>query len=76
VQAALDAVPANNAIPTVIELASGTYREVWEHGSKSPSGRAIDVSQRHPVSTQIGADQAAMMRDPALVLGGWQPPLR
>jgi hypothetical protein len=31
------------------------------------------VSQRLAASAQITADQAAMMRDPAVVLAGWQP---
>ena len=32
------------------------------------------VSKRLAGSTQISASQAATMRDPSAVLGGWQPP--
>lgn len=45
----------------------------WEYQSKSPSGALIDVSKRIAGSAQISADQAAQMRDPTVVLGGWQP---
>jgi pectin methylesterase-like acyl-CoA thioesterase len=46
----------------------------WEYQSVDPSGAAIDVSQRIAGSTQISATQAASMRDPTVVLAGWQPP--
>jgi pectin methylesterase-like acyl-CoA thioesterase len=45
----------------------------WEYGSVDPAGNPIDVSQRLAGSTQLTADQAAMMRDPTMVLGGWDP---
>jgi pectin methylesterase-like acyl-CoA thioesterase len=44
----------------------------WEYQSVDPSGAAIDVSQR--LFPQISASQAASMRDPTVVLAGWQPP--
>jgi pectin methylesterase-like acyl-CoA thioesterase len=45
----------------------------WEYGSKDPSGAPIDVSRRLSGSTQLSDPQAAMMRDPSVVLGGWTP---
>jgi hypothetical protein len=45
----------------------------WEYQSTDLQGNPIDVSQRLAASAQITADQAAMMRDPAVVLAGWQP---
>jgi pectin methylesterase-like acyl-CoA thioesterase len=47
----------------------------WEYQSVDPSGNPINVSQRVAGSTQITAAQAAMMRDPTVVLAGWQPPM-
>ncbi|WP_437554825.1 pectinesterase family protein [Sorangium sp. So ce367] len=46
----------------------------WEYQSRDVDGRLIDTSGRVAGSTQISAQQAAMMRDPAIVLGGWVPP--
>ncbi|MET0286092.1 MAG: pectinesterase family protein [Polyangiales bacterium] len=45
----------------------------WEHGSKNASGAPIDVSRRHARSRQLGAEEAARMRDPSQVLAGWAP---
>ncbi len=45
----------------------------WEYQSKTESGGAVDVSGR-VAGVQISASQAAQMRDPKVVLGGWQPP--
>ncbi|WP_437594315.1 pectinesterase family protein [Sorangium sp. So ce1000] len=46
----------------------------WEYQSRDTEGRLIDTSGRIAGSTQISAAQAAMMRDPSVVLGGWVPP--
>ncbi len=46
----------------------------WEYQSTDAAGNALNVSQRVAGSTQISASQAAQMRDPTVVLGGWQPP--
>jgi hypothetical protein len=46
----------------------------WEYQSVDSSGKAIDVSKRTG-GIQISASQAASMRDPAVVLAGWTPPL-
>jgi hypothetical protein len=48
--------------------------QFWEYQSKDPSGNPIDVSQRLAGSAQITDAQATMMRDPSVVLAGWQPP--
>lgn len=45
----------------------------WEYQSKNESGALVDVSGRVG-GKQISAEQAAQMRDPKVVLGGWQPP--
>jgi pectin methylesterase-like acyl-CoA thioesterase len=44
----------------------------WEYQSTDASGNALNVSGRM-YGTQISASQAAMMRDPTVVLAGWQP---
>ena len=44
----------------------------WEYQSVDAAGAAIDVSKRTG-GTQISATQAASMRDPTVVLAGWQP---
>jgi pectin methylesterase-like acyl-CoA thioesterase len=46
----------------------------WEYDSVDSAGNAIDVSHRIAGSTQISSTEAASMRDPTVVLGGWQPP--
>lgn len=45
----------------------------WEYGSKTATGEAVDVTRRAAGSTQLSASEAARMRDPQLVLGGWSP---
>jgi len=44
----------------------------WEYQSVDASGAAIDISMRTG-GVQISATQAASMRDPSVVLAGWQP---
>lgn len=44
----------------------------WEYQSTDASGNALSTSGRTG-GTQISASQAASMRDPTVVLGGWQP---
>ena len=44
----------------------------WEYQSVDSSGTAIDTSKRTS-GVQISAAQAASMRDPTVVLAGWQP---
>jgi pectin methylesterase-like acyl-CoA thioesterase len=45
----------------------------WEYNSRDTGGAPIDVSQRHPLSRQMTAEEAAFWRNPANVLGGWVP---
>ena len=45
----------------------------WEYQSRDPAGNLIDTSRR-VAGVQISAAQAAMMRDPSIVLAGWIPP--
>jgi len=58
---------------TVTGGGGGSLR-FWEYQSTNESGAPLDVSRRHAASKQISADQAATLRDPAKVLGGWAPP--
>jgi pectin methylesterase-like acyl-CoA thioesterase len=59
------------------QLTAGTATSslrFWEYKSVDASGNPINVSQRLAGSTQISDAQATMMRDPTVVLAGWQPP--
>ena len=46
----------------------------WEYKSVDASGNAINVGQRLAGSRQLSDSEAAMMRDPTVVLAGWTPP--
>ncbi len=46
----------------------------WEYQSVDVNGKPIDVSERVAGSKQLTAAEAASMRDPTVVLAGWQPP--
>ncbi len=46
----------------------------WEYQSRTPQGALVDVSRRLPGSRQLSDQEAAQLRDPANVLGGWTPP--
>jgi pectin methylesterase-like acyl-CoA thioesterase len=59
---------------TITNGADTSMLRFWEYQSTDPAGNPIDVSHRAAGSTQISAAQATMMRDPTVVLGGWQPP--
>lgn len=51
-----------------------------EFNTTDLQGRAVDVSQRHPVAKQLDKTRDAKViadyRSPAFVLGGWQPVVR
>ena len=67
----------NEITPAGWQLTAGTATSAlrfWEYQSVDPSGNPVDVSKRLAGSTQLSASQAAMMRDPTVVLAGWQPP--
>jgi pectin methylesterase-like acyl-CoA thioesterase len=59
---------------SVTGVGAGSSLRFWEYQSTNESGAPLDVSRRLAASRQITADQAATMRDPAKVLGGWTPP--
>ena len=46
----------------------------WEYKSVDASGNAVNVGQRLSGSRQLSDSEAAMMRDPSVVLAGWTPP--
>lgn len=46
----------------------------WEYGSKDGAGRPVSTSGRLAGSSRISSAEAAMMRDPSVVLNGWMPP--
>jgi Pectinesterase/MBG domain/Bacterial Ig-like domain/Immunoglobulin domain len=48
----------------------------WEYNSRDLNGNPVDVSQRHPISRQLTAAEAAQWSDPVFVLGGWSPQTR
>jgi pectin methylesterase-like acyl-CoA thioesterase len=50
-----------------------TNLRFWEYHSVDPSGARIDVSRRIPESKQLSDSEAAQLRDPAYVFGGWNP---
>jgi pectin methylesterase-like acyl-CoA thioesterase len=45
----------------------------WEYQSRTPAGALVDVSARVSGSRQLSTTEAAEMRDPSVVLGGWVP---
>ena len=59
---------------TITGGASTSQLRFWEYESVDSSGKAIDVSQRAAGSMQISSAEAASLRDPTVVLAGWQPP--
>ena len=49
---------------------------MWEYNSRDLGGNPVDVSQRHAISRQLTAAEAAQWSDPVFVLGGWAPQTR
>lgn|GEM_PF-5371970 len=61
--------PSNTPIP-----ANYPNIRFWEYNSRDiNTGQPVDVSQRHPLSRQLTAEEAAFWRNPANVLNGWVP---
>jgi pectin methylesterase-like acyl-CoA thioesterase len=58
---------------TVTGGGSTSQLRFWEYQSVNPSGGAINTGSRTAGSRQLSASEAAMMRDKATVLGGWNP---
>ena len=68
---------ASGIAPSGWTITGGTNTSMlrfWEYQSVNASGQPVDVSQRVAGSKQLSASQAAMLRDPTVVLAGWQPP--
>jgi hypothetical protein len=59
---------------TITGGASTSQLRFWEYQSTDLMGNPLDVSKRVAGSTQISAAEAMSMRDPTVVLSGWQPP--
>ena len=57
---------------TVTGGTAGSSLRFWEYQSTDASGNPLNVSGRSN-GTQISDGQAAMMRDPSVVLNGWSP---
>jgi len=67
----------SNAISSAGWLVTGSATSslrFWEYKSVDASGNAINVGQRLAGSRQLSDSEAAMMRDPTVVLAGWTPP--
>jgi pectin methylesterase-like acyl-CoA thioesterase len=59
------------------QLTAGTdvsQLRFWEYQSVDANGNPINTGSRLNGSKQLTAAQAAMMRDPSVVLAGWTPP--
>jgi pectin methylesterase-like acyl-CoA thioesterase len=59
---------------TITGAAATSALRFWEYQSVDAAGNALSTTGRVAGSSRISSDQAAMMRDPTVVLGGWQPP--
>jgi hypothetical protein len=73
----IDCELGSHISPAGWQISNGTDTSMlrfWEYRSRDAAGNPIDVSQRLPASRQLTEAEAAMMRDPAMVLLGWQPP--
>jgi pectin methylesterase-like acyl-CoA thioesterase len=58
---------------TVTGDTAGPNLRFLEFQSTDLSGQLLNVSQRHPASRQLSANEAAALRDKPSVLGGWDP---
>ncbi|MBI5770924.1 MAG: immunoglobulin domain-containing protein [Verrucomicrobia bacterium] len=47
--------------------------QYWEYKSTDLSGASLDITRRHVSSRQLGDAEAALWRNPAFVLSGWNP---
>ena len=45
----------------------------WEYQSRTPGGDLVNTSSRTAGSRQLSESEAAQMRDPTVVLSGWDP---
>ncbi|MFL5304958.1 MAG: pectinesterase family protein [Polyangia bacterium] len=73
----IDCQLASGIAPTGWTITGGgstSMLRFWEYQSVDPGGQPVNVGQRAAGSKQLSASAAAMMRDPTVVLAGWQPP--
>ncbi|TWI49839.1 penicillin-binding protein [Pseudoduganella flava] len=76
----IDAVLENVSPAGWADIGDGaTHVKFWEFNSRAADGQPVDTRARHPRSRQLDAVRDAALiasyRDPAFVLGGWQPAL-
>ena len=83
----VSAYPASQVAYIDCEMGPHIAREGWtitgggstanlrflEYKSRTPQGALVDVSGRAPGSRQISDAEAALLRDPKVVLDGWNP---
>lgn len=69
----------NNVLPEGwidISESTSSHLHFWEYNSRTPDGRPIDVSKRHPLSRQLSVEKDKEIivnySDPEFVLG-WKP---
>jgi len=62
-----------NSVAATLDGLDLSNIKFWEYQSTDMAGVALDVSMRDPHSKQLMATEAAMMRDKATVLAGWDP---
>lgn len=55
------------------DCSAGDQLRFWEYGSTDLDGNPLDTSARLPCSRQLDAAEADHWRDPAHLLGGWDP---
>ncbi|WP_168217735.1 pectinesterase family protein [Occultella kanbiaonis] len=75
VDAAMDAhIAADGWVTTDVTGRWDTSRlRLRECGSSTLDGHPIDLGMRSAVARRLGADEAERLRDPARILGGWDP---
>ena len=60
-------------ITTPNDCAAAGQLRFWEYHSTDLAGSPLDTGARLACSRQLGDDEAAVLRDPSNVLGGWHP---
>lgn len=75
IDAAMEAhiAPAGWVTTDVSELWDTSRLRLHEYSSTDLDGRPLDLSGRSHVASLLTAEQAAQLRVPAAVLGGWNP---
>jgi pectin methylesterase-like acyl-CoA thioesterase len=55
------------------DCAAAPQIRFWEYHSTDLAGRPLDTTARLACSRQLGDEEAAQLRDPSFVFGGWHP---